>query len=87
MSIFASPELVADGVLNFDKLVTVYYTQEHLDQLRYLIENAQPSTKTQEDIYGMLMEEMDGYFQGGKDLDACCEILQSRVKLYLAEGQ
>ena len=87
MGIFASPELVADGVLNFDKLVMVYYTQEHLEQLRYLIENAQPSTKTQEDIYGMLMEEMDGYFQGGKDLDACCEILQSRVKLYLAEGQ
>lgn len=62
-----------------------YFTEEQNDQLKYLIDCAVSDTKVQRDIYDMLMEEMDAYFQGDKDLDSACEILQNRAELYLQE--
>ena len=62
-----------------------YFTEEQNDQLKYLIDCAVSDTKVQRDIYDMLMEEMDAYFQGDKDLDSACEILQNRAELYLKE--
>ena len=53
--------------------------------LRGLLDTAVGVTKAQNDIYGMFLEEMDGYLHGNKDLDSCCDILQNRVSLYLAE--
>ena len=49
------------------------------------MDSAEVVTKTQSDVYEMFLEEMDGYFHGNKDLDSCCDILQNRVSLYLAE--
>jgi len=60
-------------------------TQEHKEMLRELMDSAEVVTKTQSDVYEMFLEEMDGYFHGNKDLDSCCDILQNRVSLYLAE--
>lgn len=62
-----------------------YFTEEQNDQLKHLIDCAISDTMTQRDIYAMLMEEMDAYFHGGKDLDSACEILQNRAELYLKE--
>ena len=62
-----------------------YFTEEQNDQLKYLIDCAVSDTKTQRNIYDMLMEEMDAYLQGGKDLNSACEILQNRAELYLKE--
>ena len=62
-----------------------YYTEEQLDQLRYLIDIAEPDTQTRQVIFDMMMEEMDPYLNGNKDLDSACEILDSRVRLYLQE--
>ncbi len=63
-----------------------YFTEEQNDQLKYLIDCAVSDTKVQRDIYDMLMEVMDVYFQGDKDLDGACEILQNRAELYLKEN-
>ena len=60
-------------------------TDKHKEMLRGLMDSAVGVTKAQNDVYGMFLEEMDGYVQGNKDLDGCCEILQNRVSLYLAE--
>ena len=62
-----------------------YYTDEQIAHLKDLINSAVSNTKTQGDIYVMLMEEMDAYLKGGKDLDSSCEILQNRAELYLKE--
>ena len=62
-----------------------YYTEEQKANLKRLIDEAVPVTKAQKVIFDMLMEEMEGYLQGGKTLDAACEILQNRVELYLKE--
>lgn len=65
----------------------LYYTQENLDNLKRVLESAIPVTKAQEDIYAILLEEMEPYYAGDKDLDAACEVLDSRVGLYLLERQ
>lgn len=63
----------------------MFFTEEQINQLKSLIDCAVPDTKVRRDIYSMLMEEMDAYVQGGKDLDSACEILQNRASLYLME--
>lgn len=62
-----------------------YFTDEQKEQLAELIASSIPETKTQRDIFELLMQEMEGYFQGGKELDMACEILQNRASLYFAE--
>lgn len=62
-----------------------FYTKEQKEQLRRLLDSAIPDTDTQRDIYDMLMEEMDAYLNGNRDLISCCEILQKRAELYLKE--
>ena len=66
-------------------IVDYYLTEERKDMLRELMKQAVGVTKAQNDIYGMFLEEMDGYLNGNKDLESCCDILQNRVSLYLAE--
>ena len=60
-------------------------TDECKEMLRGQMDSAVCVTKAQNDIYGMFLEEMDAYWNGNKDLDSCCDILQNRVRLYLAE--
>lgn len=72
------PYITLDGIEYF-------YTDEQNARLKVQIDSAVPNTKAQSDIYGMLMEEMEPYLKGGKELQAACEILQNRVELYLAE--
>ena len=57
----------------------------HKEMLHGLMDSAVGVTKVQSDIYGMFLEEMDGYLNGNKYLDSCCAILQNRVRLYLME--
>lgn len=62
-----------------------YFTEEQKEQLAELIASSIPETKTQREIFDLLMQEMESYFQGGKELDMACEILQNRASLYFAE--
>ena len=64
-----------------------FYTEEQLSQLRYLFDVAETDTLARKVIFDMMMEEMDPYLNGNKDLDSACEILDSRVRLYLQERQ
>ena len=63
----------------------IFFTEEQCEHLKEMITNAIPDTRTQRVLYEMLMEEMDGYFQGGKELNSACEALQGRALLYLLE--
>ena len=60
-------------------------SDEHKEMLRGLMNSAVGVTKAQNDIYGMFLEEMDGYINGNKDLNSCIDILQNRASLYLVE--
>lgn len=74
-----------DGTFIEGKFDDWFYTEEKKETLRNLIDSAAPTTKTQSDVFGMLLEEMDAYWNGNKDLESACEILQNRVELYLRE--
>ena len=63
----------------------IFFTDEQIAHLKDMINSAVSNTKTQGDIFAMLMEEMDTYLKGGKDLDSSCEILQNRAELYFKE--
>lgn len=62
-----------------------FFTEEQSEHLKRLFRDAVPDTKTQRDVYAMLLEEMDAYWQGGKSLESACEVLQNRAELYLKE--
>lgn len=70
--------------VTFDN-VEYYFTDEQSATLKEHIMSAIPETKTQKVIYKMLMEEMEPYILGEKELDTVCNILQGRVELYLNE--
>ena len=77
--------ILSEDYTKLNSLVPVYITEERKEMLRDLMDRAVGVTKAQNDIYGMFMEEMGGYINGNKDLESCCDILQNRVSLYLAE--
>lgn len=64
-----------------------FFTQEQKEQLWKLIHNSVPDTKTQRDIFAMCLEEMSAYWNGDKDFESACEILENRVTLYLEENK
>ena len=65
----------------------LFFTPEQKEQLWKLIHNSVPDTKTQRDIYAMCLEEMSAYWNGDKDFESACEILENRVILYLEENK
>ena len=62
-----------------------FFTDEQKEHIRQMIEKAIPEKKSQRVIYAMVLEEMEAFLQGKKDLDSACEILQNRATLYLCE--
>lgn len=65
----------------------LYFTDEMLNRIETLISSAKPETKTQKVVFSFLKEEMEDYYNGSKSLDKACDILQSRVSLYLMENE
>lgn len=57
------------------------YLEEYLE----LLESAVPTAVDSEDIFNLVMEEADSYFQADKDIDTVIDIIQKRVQLYLDE--
>lgn len=75
----------AVGMQFYGNGISANLSDDRKEMLRGLMDSAVGITKAQKDVYGMYLEEMDGYLNGNKDLDACCDILQNRVRLYLME--
>lgn len=60
-------------------------TEEHENMLQSMLANAQPRTYEMQVIQDIIAEEVQPYFQGQKDLDSVCSIIQSRVSILLSE--
>lgn len=58
---------------------------EDVVQIRTLIDNISDKFKYNVEIQKIINEEVDAYMQGQKDIESVCEIVQSRVQLYLDE--
>ncbi len=62
-------------------------TQEEVDTLLRLVENAGVSSEADGQVIRIIMEEAAGYFAGQKSVDEVCGAIQSRVKLYVSENR
>ncbi len=61
-------------------------TQEEVDELRGIIEEAQLAPTMDNEISSIIMEEVEPYFQGQKGVEDVMTVIQSRVQLYVNEN-
>ena len=62
-------------------------TQEEVDIIMHLLEVAEPAP----DLYGsnvstIVTEEAEAFFKGQKSVEETVSVIQSRVELYVSEG-
>lgn len=62
-------------------------TEEDIEEMRALMERANVCYYTDNDIVNIIQEEVTPYFKGQKTAEDVMDIIQSRVELYLKEGQ
>lgn len=60
-------------------------SEEQVQTVYYLIDNAVGKRYYNEDIYNIIEEEVQGYFAGAKSLDDTAANIQNRVQLYIDE--
>lgn len=58
-------------------------SEESINQLWKVIENAKPKSNRTEAVFDMIYEETESYFAGDKSAQEVLDILQNRVQLYL----
>lgn len=61
-------------------------TQDEVDLVMELINDAKPFTMSQSKVLEIIDEEAAGYFAGQKDLDSVVKVIQSRIQNYVDEG-
>lgn len=70
-----------------DERIWVYAaTQEDVDTVRWLVENAENRFEPHPVIQNIINEEAEAYFSGQMDLDKTVEKIQNRVTLLLQES-
>lgn len=68
------------------KYEVVMATQEEVDELRGMIEEAQLAPTMDNEVRSIIMEEVESYFQGQKSAEDVMTVVQSRVQLYVSEN-
>lgn len=71
-------------VLNIEGVEYKTVTQEDVNEIRQAFENTFQNDNRM-DIWWIIYEEASLYFEGNKELDETCNVIQSRVQLYLDE--
>lgn len=65
---------------------TIYAaTEEEISLIRGLLERAEPVKTSSPVIMNVIMEEVEGYFDGQKDVDEVARIIQNKVSVYLSQ--
>lgn len=62
-------------------------TQEQVDKVLALFPYTVPGKEKYVEIRGIVDEELQPFWDGQKDIDSVCEIIQSRVSIYLEESK
>ncbi len=61
-------------------------TQEEVDTVLALMENAKPASYGSEDILTIINEEAGAFYSGQKSVDDTVKIIQSRIQMYVSEN-
>ena len=59
--------------------------QDDAEAIRALVNNISDKFQYHTEIQKIIDEEVSAYFQGEKEIQEVCEIIQNRVQLYLDE--
>lgn len=62
-------------------------TEEEVNAVRMLIDHAGSVTAFPQEIFNMIMEEADAFFEGQKSARETADIIQSRVQIYVNESR
>ena len=60
-------------------------TQEQADELMQIINSTHKISRYDENISGIIGEEVEAYFAGQRSVQDTANMIQSRVKLYVNE--
>lgn len=78
-------ELAQPSIIDMVDFEPVYTTQEHIDRVTQLLEEAQVAPLHTEYVLDIILEESESYFSGTKTIEQVSEIIENRVGLYLDE--
>ncbi len=80
---------VGSSVFSFDGFTyeVKAATQEQIDAIRQLIDNAEPLASYNTQILSFINEEAAAYFSGQKSAKDVADVIQNRVSIYLSENR
>ncbi len=64
-----------------------YFTDSFKERLKEIIDKSEPIENGCMEVYEIMAQELDSYFNGNKSLDDVCKVIQSRVNIYLSENR
>ena len=62
-------------------------TNGELEWAEFCIENLQPGNFYINEVMGIVSEELEAYFSGGRSAEETAQILDSRIQVYLDENK
>lgn len=84
------PMKESHGGMSWEDGTSVEYygaTEEQIADLRELIAQAKPGSNGNSQVMQIILEEAAPFFKGQKSVEDVCNIIQSRVKLYISENR
>lgn len=79
-------ELANPSVVTIVDYEPVYVSEEHIETVSRILEEAQLPVQKNEEILNIILEEVEDYFSGDKTIEQVTEIIENRVTMYLAEN-
>lgn len=75
-----------NGFMSFaDPSEEVYVSEDQLDRFWECLDNAKPASQRTEAVLAIIREEAALYFTGDKTIEEVSDVIENRVRLYLAE--
>lgn len=80
-------ELEQPSIIDIVDFEPIYTTQELIDEVTQILENAQKTPIGLEYIQEIVYDESESYFSGEKTIEQISAIIENRIGLYMAENQ
>ena len=61
-------------------------TEAEVEMLRDMIAMARPGSSAGEQIFSIIAEDAESFFEGGKSVDEVADIIQRRVMIYISDN-
>lgn len=79
---YAEGVIVSSGEFEYEQR---YCSDEYLEEVRRVIQDARPETVYVEDVWNIIVEETEAFYQSEKSAEEVCSSMQQRLQLYFEE--